>query len=342
MELVSILSEYLKEKKTDYSLLITGAWGSGKTYFLKNTLFPMIGGIDVEVQHGSHINKEKCSPLYISLFGVSEITEIDKRVFLELNPRFKSKPAFALNYFANKLSGIFNIKWIDKDDYSDYLSIFSIPSNKILCFDDLERIHESILNDALGYINSFIEHQNVKVIIIGDENILSNKVKEYDKIKEKIIRFTYNFAPDIINVFESFSDVYPLNYRGFLINKKAFICEIFEKSSHKNLRTLKFHLDLFKKIFDSIDSLKIDRKYQIEILDRILFFATTYAIEYKKINDREKLKELKHLSSQNLLNFANIDFDAIFDNNDKIETQIKVKSYSEEFKEMYLPFDNHF
>ena len=341
MELLTILSEYLVAEKTDYSLLISGEWGSGKTFFLKNSLFPKIREINVNNIKKDGQESVNFDPLYISLFGISEIAEIDKRVFLELNPKFKSKPVYFINLIANKITGIFNVKWFDKNDYTDYLSVFSIPSNKILCFDDLERISETILNEALGYINSFVEHQNIKVIIIGDENVLRKKVVEYDKIKEKIIRFTYSFSPDMLNLFDSISGNYPLNYSRYLISNKVYICELFNRGKHNNLRTLKFNLDLFQKIFNIVNSIKKEDKYKIEILDRFIFFATSYSIEYKKINNKADLQDLKHLSSHNILNLKKIDFDSVFKNDEKIDLNPAVKSFSEKFKDIYLPFDSH-
>ena len=43
--------------------------------------------------------------------------------------------------------------------------------NYVLVFDDLERINMDI-NKCLSYINSFVEHQNIKTIIIANENEL--------------------------------------------------------------------------------------------------------------------------------------------------------------------------
>ena len=49
-----------------------------------------------------------------------------------------------------------------------------IKGNKILIFDDLERCDVK-LETLLGYINYFSEHCKCKVIIIGDENKISEK-----------------------------------------------------------------------------------------------------------------------------------------------------------------------
>jgi predicted AAA+ superfamily ATPase len=38
MEILTIIKDYIKEPNTDYAILINGAWGSGKTHFLKNSV----------------------------------------------------------------------------------------------------------------------------------------------------------------------------------------------------------------------------------------------------------------------------------------------------------------
>jgi len=42
-----------------------------------------------------------------------------------------------------------------KDDVKDFLSVFGIPNNKVLFFEDLEKIKEDCLNGILGIINTF-------------------------------------------------------------------------------------------------------------------------------------------------------------------------------------------
>ena len=342
MELITVLKDYLNAEHTDYALLLSGEWGCGKTHFLKNELFKTIRGTTVRINSDSKNIEVRCDPIYVSLFGVKETSEIDKRVFLELNPRLKSKPAFFINLLANKIGGVFNLNWLNKDDLKNYLSVFSIPTNKILCFDDLERIHEDILEEALGYINSFVEHQNVKAIIVGDENILRNKVKEYDKTKEKLIRFTYSFVPDILQIFDSFLESYSEKYKEFLVQQKKTICAIFIKGQHRNLRTLRFTLDLLEKVFMTIDTMKIDLKYKSEILDRLIFFTTTFSIEYKKNNDRIMLTELQEINSQNILLASLPGLDSLLGKKKNEAIDLDKISYKDQFLKMYLPFDNHY
>ncbi|MFW5757017.1 MAG: P-loop NTPase fold protein, partial [Tangfeifania sp.] len=61
------ISNHLK-MKTSGALLLTGDWGSGKTYHVKNNIFPKI---EAETEF---------IPLIVSLFGVSDKNDIAQKV----------------------------------------------------------------------------------------------------------------------------------------------------------------------------------------------------------------------------------------------------------------------
>lgn len=61
-------------------------------------------------------------------------------------------------------------------------------SDTVLCFDDLERVNMSI-DEVLGYINNFVEHDGIKVIIIGNEDEIADKLN--DKNRELKMLTTY-------------------------------------------------------------------------------------------------------------------------------------------------------
>ena len=67
-----------------------------------------------------------------------------------------------------------------------FRNLLSIGLNSILIFDDLERCKIPI-NDLLGYINQFVEHLNLKVIIVANE-------KEINKIVDKNLELKYLIA----------------------------------------------------------------------------------------------------------------------------------------------------
>ena len=70
------LDYYLnKEQSPDYAVLITGCWGSGKTYFIRQYL----GGDRKEIKDWL-TDCVKYTVVYVSLFGLKNRDEIDKKI----------------------------------------------------------------------------------------------------------------------------------------------------------------------------------------------------------------------------------------------------------------------
>jgi hypothetical protein len=365
MEINNILKDYLVNKNTDYAIMINGKWGSGKTYYWKQELTKVISETiyekNIETKEAekklfgrSQKNEEiekitYFEAVYVSLYGLSDISELDKKIFIELNPFWKKKGIkIATNIgklILNKGISFFGVDKFENSEFSDIIKNLDIGKNKVICFDDLERLKPEILNEIFGFINLFTEHDNIKVVILCDESEISDKVANYNRVKEKLIRFTYNFDPELTSVYPSFVSKYDKQlYTEFLNSKNQFICGLYNKVNHKNLRTLKFNLDIFEKIFDSVQEHSETEKYRGEILNRLLLFTSSYCIEYKIEQDRSKLNEISKISSDNYLNLSNIDWDNILFTQDKQkEEKEKPKEYFELFKERYLPYqDTHF
>ena len=57
------------EMKTNGALLITGSWGSGKTYYLKKVIFP-------KIKSDLHY-----TPIMVSLYGATDKNSIANKVF---------------------------------------------------------------------------------------------------------------------------------------------------------------------------------------------------------------------------------------------------------------------
>src|SRR5690348_12773545 len=98
MQLLTTIKEYLQKSDTDYAILVNGNWGSGKTYFLKQTLSSAVSKIALDSS-----KKEHFELVYISLYGLSSSADLEKALFLELNPFWKKKVGKGL---ATLLAGI--------------------------------------------------------------------------------------------------------------------------------------------------------------------------------------------------------------------------------------------
>ena len=114
--------------------------------------------------------------------------------------------------------------------------------NKILIFDDLER-SEVKLETLLGYINYFSEHCKCKVIIIGDENKISEKEDDKCKLKfkdfkEKTIGRTFEIKVNIEETLDFFIGEISANNRNLLSENKELIIKIFTKKSFVNFKII--------------------------------------------------------------------------------------------------------
>lgn len=175
-DLVESILDYIRSDYTDYAIMINGEWGSGKTYFWNHKIRKKIESMQ--------INGKKYTTIYMSLYGISNLEEISKKIFIETTqlmdknlkkfmnsnsqttiPEYAKTGLDMANFFGVTQNG-------DKIDYKEFFS----TDDKILCFDDLERANVDVI-DILGYINNFVEHDHIKTIIICNEKELSTKLK---------------------------------------------------------------------------------------------------------------------------------------------------------------------
>ena len=188
-DLVESILDYIRSDYTDYAIMINGEWGSGKTYFWNNKIRNKIESMQV--------NGQKLTTIYMSLYGISNLEEISKKIFIETTqlmdknlkkfmnsngqttiPEYAKTGLDMANFFGVTQNG-------DKIDYGNFFS----TDDKVLCFDDLERANVDVI-DILGYINNFVEHDHIKTIIICNEKELSTKLKS-NNIEMKTFIATY-------------------------------------------------------------------------------------------------------------------------------------------------------
>lgn len=283
-EIEQIVADYLQTEQTDFAIMINGDWGSGKTYYIKKKLFENIRHIDsFEVKKKKQ--NLKYEPLYVSLYGVAEVSDILYKIHLELNTWLKSKGWVLASTGISKFASFFNTN-ASKEDEKNILSVFNIKRNRVIFFDDLERIDESLsLSSVLGQINHFTEQDNLKVVIVCNKD----KTDEvFSEINEKTVRFSCEYNPNLGDLYDSFIENYKGKYKEFLGYQKSIVLSIFKVAKYKNLRTLRFILDVFEKIYKVVDG----KKYKDELLSRFFYFITIYSVEYKIGRTKEELKSI--------------------------------------------------
>ncbi len=173
-ELLSEIKYYVGNKFYNYAVMIDGAWGSGKTYFVKQVLLP-------------ELKKETKTSIYISLYGVRNIGELSKKIYIEfllkdkadnINTTLLAGATEALDVVSGLISPFIG-KYGDieiKEKKIQNLVQKIIPiKDCILIFDDLERCN-CPMKEILGYVNGFVEQAGMKVLIIANQDELKQKM----------------------------------------------------------------------------------------------------------------------------------------------------------------------
>lgn len=169
-EIKEELNDYIYNVSIKYATLLNGSWGSGKTYFVKEC----IKEFEKEYEDNKKsTDKRFKKPIYISLYGLSSISEIKNKISLSLIKNDKVKQLMPFLDVGLEIGSEFVSKntFIQNSDnkLNKIIGALYKINNLIIFFDDLERCNISI-NSILGYINELVEHNDIKVVIVADEN----------------------------------------------------------------------------------------------------------------------------------------------------------------------------
>ena len=322
----AIFHDYLKADKTQYAILLNGSWGCGKTYFWKYNLDK------VTEQNGF-------KSIYISLNGISKIDALEHLLFLRLIPYIGNKERSLLKNVTKVLGNIVNqaSKAILKTSLTDIFKDVSVDSfnftKYVICFDDLERCQIPI-KEVLGFINNFVEHKNLKTVILADENNIDTTQKGYNNIKEKVVGRVLNFELNIGSTLPLLFKKYETrnaDFYNFLFLQKQVLKDILVECKQDNLRVVGFYLDILEKLFLTFKN--VDEKY----IQELILFSALIAFEFKKghltsadFKDPKGLDIIdEHYYSMNLAQtMRKLE-------NEKDTTE-RIKSYAEVFYEKYL------
>ncbi len=317
----------------------------GKTHFWNNKIRKKIESMQ--------LNGRRYTTIYMSLYGISNLEDISKKIFIETTqlmdknlrkymnaneqttiPEYAKTGIDMANFFGVTQSG-------DKVDYGEFFS----TDDKVLCFDDLERANVDVI-DILGYINNFVEHDHIKTIIICNEKELSTKLKssnlemktfiatylldkqdelnntdkpivekiqqkienvfdkanDYERIKEKLIGETFEYAPKFDYIINGILMRYENNpdLIRFLRENTRLIISTFERSGTRNLRILKHALADFKKIYEMVNKSYPNTSHRV--IQTMLIFTIAISFEIKagkvtkdkfiNIKDNEEYKSI--------------------------------------------------
>lgn len=178
-------------------LLLTGDWGAGKTHQWKQAL-----------QRAAATGNWPRYYAYVSLFGLTSLAEVRKRVAEETVAAIKipgkaGTVGEAIEEGGWQLKPLQIMKLLPVVPYLGKLEglanelSFSLVRNAVICFDDLERGGTGLrLADVFGLASFLKEERNCRVVLISNKEKLSSESKDdLSRYLEKVVDETVHFAP---------------------------------------------------------------------------------------------------------------------------------------------------
>lgn len=305
MDIKSEILDYIKCNENTGALLLTGPWGCGKSFLVK--------------QIAKELNDEKFAAVaVISLFGLDSISAINKSVKDEYTSLKLGTIRKATRKISRKIStlikdglavaaiaspgtaglsaashGLSTALNYDVFSFIDIQNTIGTDDNKrkfVIVFDDLERCGIASKKDLLGAINNFIENKQIKVIIIADEE----KIREtdYDEYKEKLISRTLCMSADYESIIENIALSYKEvsnGYQSFLVENISLLKSVFFESNTFNIRTLKSILADFERVYTAWKESGVATDYMECVL--YTFGAEVYLSKAPKNNEESSEKQ---------------------------------------------------
>ena len=277
----------------------------------------------------------------MSLNGISKIDTLEYQLFLRLLPlvgKTENKATKAIVSVVANLANAASKKFLSiglsealQDVKVDSLSL----SNHIICFDDLERCQLPI-KETLGFINNYVEHKNLKALILADEkNIEANLEKDnkkYNDIKEKVVGRILNYEPDISQIIPLFFKKFESSNNSvynFFEKWKTEVISILNEYREDNLRIISFYIHVLGKVSPFLEN--VDEKYVREVI----LFAAIISIEFKRgrltTSDYSNPKDIQNIDEH----FYSL-LIARTSNLSEEEKNRREKKYSQLFYERYL------
>lgn len=230
--LENYLEYYVGLKEPGFAVLVTGDWGTGKTYQVTKAI----------IEGSSH---------YISLNGMQKPDEVHMAVLAKMNPNiFRAKKLFkGATKAAKDVGGLLSLSGLIPGMANAALQ-HDIKQDKVLIFDDLERCSIP-LKDILGVINQYVEHNGCRVVVIAHDQKMA---EEFKKQKEKVFGQTIRVEPQNEDAFIAFLKKIPNGKaRKFIEKFQTEIIEVFDLSGIKSLRILRHVMFDLSRIFEALE-----------------------------------------------------------------------------------------
>ena len=291
----------LNPNNNEKTIMISGAWGAGKTHFWQKEIEP-------KLSEKLKIDNKAC--VYVSLYGKDNIESIKNEILFKAYESIKdenklAKRAISAFGFGSRLlsvsvGGVRANTSVVSDAVESFFESKKIDEAEsfladggLICVDDFERKSKHInLNDLFGFIAQLSIDMNCKIVIILNSDVFEGEEANIFKtVKEKTINKYFYFEPTIEELFYSIAD--DEKYDKIDDYKKDIlkaIVETKELNARIFIQVLDNLLEWFKKYnYD---------KYQFRalVLITVNFSKNHFVFDYVIFNNRDNAKLYNVLS----------------------------------------------
>lgn len=271
-DLTTKLNELLNDTNNQegFVLSLNGEWGIGKTVFWKN------------YSQKNLIKDDKEKVAYISLFGKDSLEAINSTILLEISKKQEnfrllknlgqkySAALGAINNLTYGIGGVLGSALLSALD-NDFFE------NKIICFDDFERISDNLSHkDIMGLISNLKEDKKCKIVMIMHQDKISDhtdneKNNKFNEYKEKLVDIELFYSPSIEDLYSLVEN--RLKHENF----KSYMLKYLIDKDIKNLRIMKRIIRALNDFAFIMEWKFLNKQVKQEIIENIIEISSVYA-----------------------------------------------------------------
>ncbi|MDD3008288.1 MAG: P-loop NTPase fold protein [Arcobacter sp.] len=311
-------------------IMLSGKWGSGKTFFWKNII--------ATDEFKKELSDKNSAYSYVSLYGKSSIEEIENDIFAQIyfsaiggdnlvTKTFSTFTKYSKRYgnlfssfdFSKLAEGLEN----EQKDNKERVALERLKNGAIICFDDFERKSKDIdLNDLFGFITNLTIEFDCKVVIILNDDVFEGEEKDvFSRVKEKSVSKFLKYEPSIKELFETIfnSDE---QYRK-LDEHKQIILQTIEETKELNAR-------IYIQVLDNLVEW-IDKKQETDenILRCLILVNINFILFHTIFYRDEKLNDSSVFNSHKILKLSNEAFDYMVSNYVGMNSFVEPKTFED-------------
>jgi len=283
-QLIQLLAD--KENKV---IALSGKWGTGKSHLWE------------DVRKTSLQNGIK-NALYVSLFGLTDMSQIKLKLVQSVLPEIESNSAAW-----DKITGVVKaartvLQALNKGFSAlDDLALLAIPTilkDKVIVLDDIERKHEKLnIDEILGFIDDFTQRHGARFVLILNSDQLFKK-EIWNTLREKVVDQELRLDTSSSEAFSIAISQTGSSYAP-MIENAVTTCRI------TNIRIIRKIIKAVSRIVG--DHTQLDNALLLRVIPSIVILA---AIHYKGIENGPDFQYVLSRGSEN-------DWAEYFENKDK-------------------------